>query len=509
MLLLLLVTGVNNSTLTPTDLNPPFSPAPGVVRQNCFFFASLFSSLLAAAGAVLAKQWLADYERTGQTGPLEEKGLRRTEKFNGAERWKLRYVVEALPTLILISLGFFFVAIVDFVWTINQEVAILIAAFSAVGTASWIAMLLSAAIFSDCPYQSAPSSALAGFTRFVLRPTLLVARNALITLIRAFIQLWGKVFDCICLGDSSSRNMFDVWADRITGLRTPTTRLWTPRKDATRGQQHTDLLCASSAQLVLEISPQEDVTVAVSRNIPAIRDLQAVQYMAEGTAVLSLTAYLKREFDCLGNKSTSSNEDNIVTVARALIHILSANPNRYGTHVLEGLLAFPLEEILGIQKWLPSAELKILWTSIIRLCAQVSTLKVAGEAGTRGWNWIIDDIPFKGLLNLGFSSDEMVSPSTAELYLHHFILSELFTLPAAQVRDDRFFRKGELLQDFVSTFHKILASDPIPSTMSFLNLASRALSVALECQAESENHERPQIPNWETRLKEAWSIRSG
>lgn len=58
-----------NHTLTASDLNPPFVPAPGIVRQNCFFFASLFSSLLAAAGAVLAKQWLANYERTGQTGP--------------------------------------------------------------------------------------------------------------------------------------------------------------------------------------------------------------------------------------------------------------------------------------------------------------------------------------------------------------------------------------------------------------------------------------------------------
>ena len=82
----ILVLGANSSMLNQNDINPPFTPAPGAVRQNCFFVASLFNSLIAAAGAVLAKQWLAYYERTGQTGPVEEQGLRRTEKYLGAEK---------------------------------------------------------------------------------------------------------------------------------------------------------------------------------------------------------------------------------------------------------------------------------------------------------------------------------------------------------------------------------------------------------------------------------------
>lgn len=62
---------LGNHTLTPTDLVPTFAPARAAVRQNCTFFASLCCSLLAAAGAVLAKQWLQEYERTGQTGMVE------------------------------------------------------------------------------------------------------------------------------------------------------------------------------------------------------------------------------------------------------------------------------------------------------------------------------------------------------------------------------------------------------------------------------------------------------
>lgn len=104
---------LSNNTLPPGQASSPFTPAPGAVRQNCFLFASLFSSLIAAAGAVLAKQWLAYYERTGQTGPLDEQGLRRTKKYLGAERWRLRHVVETLPTLILLSLGLFCTAMAD------------------------------------------------------------------------------------------------------------------------------------------------------------------------------------------------------------------------------------------------------------------------------------------------------------------------------------------------------------------------------------------------------------
>lgn len=201
LLFLLLAHRGDNVTLALNDLNPPFSPAPGVVRQNCFFFASLFSSLLAAAGAVLAKQWLANYERTGQTGPLEEQGLRRTEKYLGAKRWKLRWVVEALPTLILVSLGLFFVAITDYMWTINREVAILIATFSAIGTLSYFAMLLSAAIFPDCPFRTAPSSALAALSRRSLRPALLLVRPGIYWLLYALFFLpWYWIIRCLHAG---------------------------------------------------------------------------------------------------------------------------------------------------------------------------------------------------------------------------------------------------------------------------------------------------------------------
>ncbi|KAG8880615.1 hypothetical protein FRB97_000663 [Tulasnella sp. 331] len=84
---------------------------------------TLCCSLL-TAGAVLAKQWLQLYERAGQTGPIDQQALRRTEKFAGAEKWGLHPVVETLATLLLVSLALFFIALTDYLWTVEKKVAL-------------------------------------------------------------------------------------------------------------------------------------------------------------------------------------------------------------------------------------------------------------------------------------------------------------------------------------------------------------------------------------------------
>ena len=71
-LLRLLVMRADNDTLTPADLAPPFTANPTSVVVNCLLYASLSCSLLAAVGAMMAKEWLQSFDRTGQTGPVEE-----------------------------------------------------------------------------------------------------------------------------------------------------------------------------------------------------------------------------------------------------------------------------------------------------------------------------------------------------------------------------------------------------------------------------------------------------
>ncbi|KAG8985263.1 hypothetical protein FRB93_005913 [Tulasnella sp. JGI-2019a] len=158
-LLILMVTQAGNSTLTQNELNPSFTPnRAAAVRQNCTFFASLCTSILAAAGAVLAKQWLQSYERTGQAGSRRNQAILRTQKCVCAESWGLRPVVEALPTLLLISLALFFVALCDLLWSTSQPVAFVAVAFTAAGAMFYAFTVIAAAVDEFCPYQTAVST---------------------------------------------------------------------------------------------------------------------------------------------------------------------------------------------------------------------------------------------------------------------------------------------------------------------------------------------------------------
>ncbi|KAG9031611.1 hypothetical protein FRB95_002478, partial [Tulasnella sp. JGI-2019a] len=107
-----------------------FTPATSSIRMNACFAASLVTSLLAAFGAVIAKEWLLHYFQTGQVGELEKQCRRRQKKFQGARRWHLQTVVELLPTLLQISLLAFFVGLVDFFLSLNTAIAAVVIGLS-------------------------------------------------------------------------------------------------------------------------------------------------------------------------------------------------------------------------------------------------------------------------------------------------------------------------------------------------------------------------------------------
>ncbi|KAG8847478.1 hypothetical protein FRB96_001619 [Tulasnella sp. 330] len=159
-LLTFLVNRTDPTTLSAEDFNPSFVPHTAAIRQSCLFFASLCSSILAAAGAVLGKQWLRKYERTGQVGSHEAQGRIRTEKWYGSEEWGLRAVIELLPNLLLVSVGLFFAAVADYLWATRKPVAVVVLVFIVVGVLLYAIMVISAAIDKDCPFQTAPSGLL-------------------------------------------------------------------------------------------------------------------------------------------------------------------------------------------------------------------------------------------------------------------------------------------------------------------------------------------------------------
>ncbi|KAG8918526.1 hypothetical protein FRC01_001811, partial [Tulasnella sp. 417] len=159
-LLRLLVMRVDNNTLTPSDLAPPFSVKSNSITVNCLLYASLSCSLLAAVGAMMAKEWLQSFDRTGQTGPLEEQALFRQRKFNGVQEWHLEALIKFLPNLLLLSVVFFFVGVCLFLFPINTTVASIVIAFSGIGAVFSGIVIVAGAVSLTCPYQSAASNAL-------------------------------------------------------------------------------------------------------------------------------------------------------------------------------------------------------------------------------------------------------------------------------------------------------------------------------------------------------------
>ncbi|KAG8898036.1 hypothetical protein FRC01_011054, partial [Tulasnella sp. 417] len=167
-LLRLLVMRADNNSLTPADLTPSFSPNSNSITVNSLLYASLSCSLLAAVGAMMAKEWLQSFDRTGQTGPLEEQARFRQRKFNGVLEWHLEAVIKCLPNLLLLSVIFFFIGICLFLFPINTIVASIVIAFSGIGVVFSGIVIVAGAISPTCPYQSAASSALRRMCRVLV-----------------------------------------------------------------------------------------------------------------------------------------------------------------------------------------------------------------------------------------------------------------------------------------------------------------------------------------------------
>ncbi|KAG8903080.1 hypothetical protein FRC01_009339, partial [Tulasnella sp. 417] len=97
-LLRVLITKLDNAKFPSVPELPSQGKDPISVRANCLLYSSLCCSILAAVGAMLAKEWLQSFERGGQMGPIHEQVLRRQHKFNGMRQWLLEPMRLALSS---------------------------------------------------------------------------------------------------------------------------------------------------------------------------------------------------------------------------------------------------------------------------------------------------------------------------------------------------------------------------------------------------------------------------
>ncbi|KAI0350933.1 hypothetical protein OH77DRAFT_1359860, partial [Trametes cingulata] len=101
-----------------------FQVAHSAVRVNVYWFSSLILSLAAALITILAKQWV-NYLLAGLSPHPSTRARHRQYRVDGMHKWNLPAIISFLPILLHISLLLFFTGLVDFVWDLNDSVAII------------------------------------------------------------------------------------------------------------------------------------------------------------------------------------------------------------------------------------------------------------------------------------------------------------------------------------------------------------------------------------------------
>ena len=162
---------VNISNGTPlesisTQSGQPFKPTANAVRVNVLWFLSLVLSLTCALSATLMQQWARRYQELAQRpGAFHRRARMRAYIFDGINRFGMARVVATMPTLMHISVFFFFAGLVDFLFPIYATVAY--ATFGCIGVFALAYAILTILpnIYLNCPY----GTPLSGFTWRILQ----------------------------------------------------------------------------------------------------------------------------------------------------------------------------------------------------------------------------------------------------------------------------------------------------------------------------------------------------
>ena len=160
----------NVSISLPTS-PPPFSPPTFAVWVNSLWFLSLAISITCALLATLLQQWARKYLKVTQTrSSLHKRARIRSFFAEGVKKSLLPLAVEALPTLIHVSLVLFFAGLVVFLWNVNLTIFKVVLSWISICTVLYGCITLVPIFRHDSPYYS-PLTSLARPVVFVLVST--------------------------------------------------------------------------------------------------------------------------------------------------------------------------------------------------------------------------------------------------------------------------------------------------------------------------------------------------
>ena len=151
------LTDPNRSTISSSvpASPPPFSPPSHAVWVNSLWFLSLAISITCALLATLLQQWARRYLRvTRKRHSLHERARIRSFFAEGVEKSFLHLAVEALPTLLHVSLFLFFAGLVVFLWNVNLTVFKAVLSWISFCTALYGCITLIPIFRRDSPYYT-------------------------------------------------------------------------------------------------------------------------------------------------------------------------------------------------------------------------------------------------------------------------------------------------------------------------------------------------------------------
>ncbi|KAF8260894.1 hypothetical protein EI94DRAFT_865695 [Lactarius quietus] len=134
---------------------PPFSPPNYAIWVNGLWFLSLVISITCALLATLLQQWARRYLKVTQPRYSPHRRARIRAFFaEGVDKFLLPWAVEALPTMLHISLFLFFAGLAVFLWNINLTIFKLVLSWVGACTALYGCITLVPLFRHDSPYHT-------------------------------------------------------------------------------------------------------------------------------------------------------------------------------------------------------------------------------------------------------------------------------------------------------------------------------------------------------------------
>ncbi|KAJ7109776.1 hypothetical protein C8R44DRAFT_712229 [Mycena epipterygia] len=149
---------VPSPLLSPSS-PPPFEPTTSALICNLLWFLSLGFSLTCALSATLVDQWARDYILATESRPSLHKQARISAYLHrGLRRFQMNTVVEAIPTLLHVSLLLFFAGLVEFLRPINAIISNLMLGMLLFCGSLYTLVTFLPILYSNCPYHTPLSS---------------------------------------------------------------------------------------------------------------------------------------------------------------------------------------------------------------------------------------------------------------------------------------------------------------------------------------------------------------